>query len=241
MDKLREYTIGGRMGIIEGLWKLFTGAYGSLWKNKYGEAVRENERTNAKELTEAGLEWARKLGEFTEKTINQAAENCQNAHADRPPNLFQFLKICKKLSPKEKNPYQDTHLCEHTDERGFRCANPGTLSDNLREGGPWFCAMHYCNDPNIQKRRGERERVIECKHAEFKQAHPELWPQPDDKPGDVARRNLAFTKNILGGGSIGQPLPYDKKVSITGDDAGMTRAESIAKAEKDVLRLHEIG
>ncbi len=68
---------------------------------------------------------------------------------------------------------------------------------------------------------------------EFKQKHPELWPQPDDKPGDVARRNLAFMKKILGGGSIGQPLPYDKNVRYAGDGESMTREESIAQAEKE--------
>lgn len=231
MDKLREYTIGGKIKVIKKIWSESAAAYGSSWKNKYGEGVQENERTGNEELTKVGTSWVARLGKFTERSIDQAIESCQETYSDRAPNLFQFAKLCKKNSPKEKNPYQDSHLCEHTDERGFRCANPGTLSANIREGGPWLCAQHYGGGSEIQKRRGVRERLVEQKHAEFKQEHPELWPQPDDKPGDVARRNLKFINEMLGGRSVGQELPYDKNVSLSGDDSGMTREESIAKAD----------
>lgn len=236
MDKLREYTTGGKIKVIKKIWSESVAAYGSSWKNKYGEGVQENERTGNEELTKVGKAWIARLGKFTERSIDQAIEACQNAYPDRAPNLFQFVKLCKLNSPKEKNPYQDSHLCEHMDERGFRCANPGTLSDNLREGGPWFCAMHYSRDPNIQKRQDERERLIEGKHAEFKQQHPECWPQPGDKPGDVARRNLKFINEMLGGRSVGQELPYDKNASLSGDDSGMTRKESIEKADREPNR-----
>ena len=33
-------------------------------------------------------------------------------------------------------------LCSHED-RGERCAKPGTLSSSTLGGGPWFCAEHF--------------------------------------------------------------------------------------------------
>ncbi len=233
MDKLKEYTIGGKLKVVEKIWSVFISAYGVGWLKKYGDPVEISKTTGEKKLTDTGRAWIKRLGNFNEQTIDNAITSCENAHPDRPPNLFQLAKLCKQISPKEKNPYQDPHLCEHIDEQGLRCGNPGSISSNIREGGPWLCAAHYFNDPKIQKRRGKRERLVEQYHEEFKQKHPELWPQPDDKPGDVARRNLAFMKKILGGGSIGQPLPYDKNVRYAGDGESMTREESIAKAEKE--------
>ncbi len=233
MEKLKEYTIGGKFRVIENLWKKFIAAYGVGWIKKYGEVTQKNERTGNKELTQIGSTWILRLGRFTEDTIGKAIESCEDVHPDRPPNLFQFAKLCKQNSPKEKNPYQNPHLCEHTDERGFRCGNSGTMSSNIHEGGPWLCAAHHFNDSRIQKRRGKRERLAEQYHDEFKQKHPEPWSQPDDKPGDVGRRNLKFVKDFLKGGTIGQELPYDKNVRYAGEDEQVTREESITRAEKE--------
>ncbi|HFL2715766.1 TPA: Vir protein [Legionella pneumophila] len=70
----------------------FSTFYGHIWRSQFkNEAYTDFARD----------EWSKALGDFDEKLIDQAIEECLR-NREMPPALAQFVDCCKQLSSKKK-------------------------------------------------------------------------------------------------------------------------------------------
>jgi hypothetical protein len=85
--------------IVTRLFMLFQGWYGNLFIAKFATGARD---INGKDkgIKSALVVWSSELREFAPDIVEAAAERCKETYLEFPPNLPQFVAICKAVRPR---------------------------------------------------------------------------------------------------------------------------------------------
>lgn len=82
------------------VFKLLHGYYGQLFLSRFTTGVTD-EAGRDKGVTSAIAVWAFELRQFDEGLLIQTVDACKSAHKQYPPNLPEFVAICKSLKPRK--------------------------------------------------------------------------------------------------------------------------------------------
>lgn len=80
------------------VFKLLHGYYGQLFLSRFTTGVID-EGGHDKGVSSAIAVWAFELRGFSESLLVQAIDKCKSEHKQYPPNLPEFVAICKSLKP----------------------------------------------------------------------------------------------------------------------------------------------
>jgi hypothetical protein len=84
---------------IKHVFKVLHGIYGNLFLSRY--ASGQLEKGDDTGMVNARHIWAHGLRNFDADTIRTALGRTQKAHPEFPPNLWQFVGLCKAVAPRE--------------------------------------------------------------------------------------------------------------------------------------------
>ncbi len=97
----RALTVSARV------FEALRSSYGVLFTNKFANGVPYETMVDGKKVTldagviEAQRTWANALAAFDLAVIAAAIDRCARVYADYPPNLPQFLSLCRAARPRE--------------------------------------------------------------------------------------------------------------------------------------------
>lgn len=83
---------------IVNLFLVLQGSYGSLFLSKYSSGLKDD-KGHDKGMRATMKVWAATLSDFASDVIEQAARRVMVEFAEFPPNLPQFVAICKAETP----------------------------------------------------------------------------------------------------------------------------------------------
>jgi len=190
---------------LRALWVRFAEAYGGRWATPFGDTPNDT--------------WREALESVDDATLERATAALLAAPPDAfVPTLPRVLEHVNRIYAERARPQAKAPPCEHIDAAGHRCTRAGTLSLNVRAGGPWFCSLaHMQGSAREPEHAGATvEDIMRQRIA----AHPE-WQKGETESSDAyARRMLAECKRIARrGGGIAKPLPYDPSQRLAGEAA----------------------
>ena len=85
--------------VVNNVFKVLHGDYGTLFLSRYASGVLD-ERKRDLGVASARTVWAGRLREFPQSVVLAALDLCKTAHLDYPPNLPQFIALCKACTPR---------------------------------------------------------------------------------------------------------------------------------------------
>ncbi len=84
---------------VNNVFKVMHGYYGNLFLSKFATGVVDG-RGRDKGVGSARTVWANSLSTFADDVVVTALEQCRDRHPEFPPNLPQFLALCKACAPR---------------------------------------------------------------------------------------------------------------------------------------------
>lgn len=86
--------------VVRKLFVLLQGSYGTLFVSKFATGLQDGQGRD-KGIRAAMLLWQSRLARFPADVVEAAAERLAAEHAEFPPNLPQFERMCEAAMPRQ--------------------------------------------------------------------------------------------------------------------------------------------
>ena len=108
--------------LANNVFKVLHGSYPKFFLSNF-ETGQLDQSGHDKGVKNGRNMWARKLIRFSEQVIGAALDQCLERHVEYPPNLPQFLALCRANQPRATYAEQCLALPDHA-PRVSGCLNP---------------------------------------------------------------------------------------------------------------------
>lgn len=94
---------------VKRLFMVFHGWYGNQFLSKFATGELDDQGKD-RGIKSARMVWTSELSKFSTETVMAAAARCKEDHQKFPPNLPEFLALCRACAPRNSTPVQQAGI-----------------------------------------------------------------------------------------------------------------------------------